>query len=198
MSDDSFHRFNRVDIPTSIWIISSWGKRSAVDAFFLVVAKWTPIVMMVVIILGMADQAGSQTSINLFRFSGLCSLVSAVVARLINEPISRYFVRSRPFEKLTFSPLLGHSGGRGFPSNHATGAFALSMSFVLIPDTFYLLLTLAVLLSVSRWYVGLHYFTDIVAGCLHGTTVAWIIVYLGWAYLPPILHVFALTVASYS
>lgn len=66
-----------------------------------------------------------------------------------------------------------------FPSGHATIAFAmallLSRKEPRAGGLFYLL---AILISFSRTYLGLHYPSDVIAGSLLGTLVSWLILRL--------------------
>ena len=82
--------------------------------------------------------------------------------------VLRFMKRLRPFERYAFLPLLGHERGHSFPSNHATGALALSVSMFSVPFYGHPLLLLAILLSIARVYTGLHHMTDVMAGVLHG------------------------------
>ena len=69
--------------------------------------------------------------------------------------------------------------GYGFPSGHATGSFSV------IPNLFkgygkskYLFLSLAILISFGRVYVGVHSLTDVLFGALIGFLVGKLFVYL--------------------
>lgn len=138
------------------------------------------------IVLGLALLFWSKT-----RRGGLDTLLSLAVSTAINNLIIKPLAaRPRPF--LTFEeleviikPLASYS----FPSGHAcasfAAAFALTHAFkgrggawAYIP---------AVLITVSRIYVGIHYPTDILAGAILGTASAWIVCRLSQKYItkPP-------------
>lgn len=111
------------------------------------------------------------------------AVVTAVVARIANEPVSRLVSRQRPFEQFAFGPLVWHDTGGGFPSNHATGAFALAVSMCFVPGYGECLIVLAILLTLSRMYSGLHYLSDVIAGALHGTFWAFVFGLVATAWL---------------
>ncbi|MDH4169788.1 MAG: phosphatase PAP2 family protein [Acidimicrobiia bacterium] len=66
--------------------------------------------------------------------------------------------------------------GWGFPSSHATVAFALATAVALVwprPSAWrYALVPVAVLAAVARMYYGVHFADDVAAGALLGTGVA--------------------------
>ncbi|MCL6631531.1 MAG: phosphatase PAP2 family protein [Alicyclobacillus herbarius] len=162
-----------------VWCIRRlWGKSLSLDGFMVTVARWTPFVM-VGLIAATVVLAFTQPQFHAV-LHGFSAIAAAAAARFINEPITRAFCRPRPFEQMSFFPLVSHERGGSYPSNHATGAFALAVSMLAVPGIGWILLVLAALLSVSRVYVGLHYPSDIVGGVLHGTAVALLISwYLG-------------------
>ena len=74
-----------------------------------------------------------------------------------------------------------------FPSGHASGAFALAVSFgLLVPRVRIPALVLAALIGLSRIWLGVHYLSDVIAGALLGTAVALAAHYLslGLASMP--------------
>jgi undecaprenyl-diphosphatase len=166
------------ELKVAEWISERWKQCPTCNASMIVIAKWTPIVMLGLIVLAAARFGLSDHVSNDPVLSAGGAVLAAVLARLVNEPISVAVKRPRPFELLGITPLLGHDRGDGFPSNHATGAFALAVSMSGVPGYSCLLYFLAVLLCVSRLYTGLHFPTDIVAGALHGSFIACVLLWL--------------------
>ncbi len=97
--------------------------------------------------------------------------ISDQISSLVVKPM---FDRLRPCHTLEHVRLLvGCGGGKSFTSSHATNNFALAM----LMSHFYpvarpWLFLWAVLVSYSRVYVGVHYFSDILGGAVLGTLIA--------------------------
>jgi undecaprenyl-diphosphatase len=92
---------------------------------------------------------------------------------LVATALKPVFDRPRPFERLTEAdPLLGATVGASMPSGHAAtsaaGAIALA---VLVRRAVPALVALALLITFSRAYVGVHYPFDLVAGAALGAAV---------------------------
>lgn len=159
-----------------------WPTHMWFNAWMTVAARWTPILMMGSIALIVVGFFPGTASPRCLHASAFAAIVAAIVGRLVNEPLSRWVRRPRPFESLQVLPLISHKGGDAFPSNHTTGAFALAFGCSHIPGYFEVLLALAILLSTARVYTGLHHLSDVIAGALHGSLLgsiaAWIAVVL--------------------
>jgi undecaprenyl-diphosphatase len=149
-----------------------WDVSPTLNALMVTLAQWTPVVMTGLIALAATGFATPAGSLRWTMTHGLLSVCSAIVARVLNEPVSVQVARPRPFEVLGFASLTEHSRGNGFPSNHATGAFALAVGMAGVPHYFPILFALALLLASARVYTGLHFVTDVAAGALHGTAVS--------------------------
>jgi undecaprenyl-diphosphatase len=92
--------------------------------------------------------------------------IAAVLARIVNRP--RPFV-SHP----QIHAFLAHAPDPGFPSDHATAAFAIAAVLLLRLGRWALpVLVAAAALAVSRVLVGVHYPDDVLAGALLGTAAA--------------------------
>ena len=84
--------------------------------------------------------------------------------------------RSRPFTRVTQARIVGYrAGGRSFPSGHSSQAFFMA---TLIARHFhasvwavFLLYAIALLVGITRMYVGAHYPRDVLAGAILGS--AW-------------------------
>ena len=76
----------------------------------------------------------------------------------------------RPYELYGFYEKKPHrTKGKGFPSRHAFSAFAIAVAMLPYHATFaFLLLGVALALSVCRYLLGIHFPRDLVAGGLIG------------------------------
>lgn len=133
----------------------------------MVCALWTPVVMLALITAAAWGWGVSPDRVALAHRHGWLAVAAAVLVRVLQEPLSRWWDRPRPFEA-GYAPLLAHGRGGSFPSNHAAGAFALASAFAGVPGYGPVLWVLAGWLALARVYCGLHHPVDVVAGALHG------------------------------
>jgi undecaprenyl-diphosphatase len=99
--------------------------------------------------------------------AGLALAVAQVVARLVDRP--------RPFvaDPGAIHVFVHHAADPGFPSDHATAAFAIAVALLLRQRTWgAIVLVFASVLALGRVAVGVHYPSDVLAGALLGTLVA--------------------------
>jgi undecaprenyl-diphosphatase len=111
------------------------------------------------------------------RIGAVLATAAGGVALLLVQPISNAVDRARPFVAHPHSELLiSHSRDPGFPSDHATGAFAMAMALWFYDRTIgALAFVLAAIVAFARVYVGVHYPSDVVGGALIGMAVALIL-----------------------
>ncbi|MBI1907881.1 phosphatase PAP2 family protein [Candidatus Uhrbacteria bacterium] len=90
--------------------------------------------------------------------------------------------RPRPFERSAQEPLIRMTFKTpSFPSGHATVSFAIaSTMYFFNAELFLWFLAAAVLVSLSRVAVGVHYLSDILVGALIGSMVPWGLLYLAF------------------
>ncbi|MFU1798360.1 phosphatase PAP2 family protein [Paenibacillus azoreducens] len=106
--------------------------------------------------------------------SGAQAAVTLAVSHIPVAAAKKLYPRLRPYLALpgtrTFrNPLKDHS----FPSGHTTAAFSLAIPLILgHPEWICLFLPLALIVGMSRIYLGLHYPSDVLAGAVIGTSVA--------------------------
>ncbi|RKD22725.1 hypothetical protein BEP19_10760 [Ammoniphilus oxalaticus] len=102
---------------------------------------------------------------------------------LINFIIRKVYVHPRPFVNHEVQLLIDHAANNSFPSNHTSGAFALSIAVFLFHRKLgSFLLLLAVFTGFSRIFVGHHYPFDILASILIASTVG-ALVYMSRTFL---------------
>lgn len=109
------------------------------------------------------------------RRAAVAATASAGLALLIAQPIAHAIDRTRPFvaHPAQSHLLIGRSTDPSFPSDHATGAFAIAMAVWLYDRRFgAVFLALAAVVSIARVYVGTHYPGDVIGGAILGSAVA--------------------------
>jgi undecaprenyl-diphosphatase len=109
------------------------------------------------------------------RCGAVTATAAAGIALLINQPIANAVARTRPYVAHSHHAhlLIARSHDPSFPSDHATGAFALAAAIFFYDRVVGgALLALAALLAFSRVYVGTHYPGDVVGGAAVGIAVA--------------------------
>lgn len=112
------------------------------------------------------------------RRAGIISIFSMLMLLIINNLILKNLVaRTRPYDVIdTLIPLVKKPTDFSFPSGHAGCAFAAAGVFVRnLPKRAGIpLLILAILISLSRLYVGVHYPTDVLAGLIIGLALSYL------------------------
>ena len=110
------------------------------------------------------------------RRTGAVVATSAAAAALaLNQPLGHLIDRVRPYVEhpAQVHLLIARSRNPSFPSDHATGAFALAFGIWLYDRAIgTVLLVLAAAMGIARVFVGTHYPSDVVAGALMGAAVA--------------------------
>lgn len=113
-------------------------------------------------------------------------LVSDFFSSILKELIQRV----RPCAGLeNIRLLVGCSGSYSFPSSHGTNIFAAMVWLSLHYRRFIpLFLTVALIISYSRVYVGVHYPLDVIGGACFGTSIAFLFVLAEERFLPSLIH----------
>jgi undecaprenyl-diphosphatase len=119
-----------------------------------------------------------------WRRAAVLALGAAGLALAIAHVAGILWDRPRPFVAHNAHSFLSHAADSSFPSDHATAAFAIAVAiFAYHRRTGLVLLFAAVVLSVARVALGVHYPSDILAGALLGTLSA---LALTWLVVPRI------------
>jgi undecaprenyl-diphosphatase len=102
--------------------------------------------------------------------AGFSALLALGIAHIIVE----IWARPRPYVAHPGTHLfIAPSGDPSFPSDHATAAFAIAVALLLRHrKAGWIALAMAVVLSVARVAVGIHYPGDVLAGAAVGTVAA--------------------------
>lgn len=94
-----------------------------------------------------------------------------------NQVILLFVQRIRPYDAHVTHLVTSRSGDFSFPSDHATAGFAIAVAFLLhgLRGRGLVFLAAAVLLALSRVYVGTHYVSDVLGGGMTGLFAAAVI-----------------------
>jgi undecaprenyl-diphosphatase len=100
-------------------------------------------------------------------------LLALSMTDLVIKPL---VARARPFETAVATRVIDRRPlTYSFPSGHAAGSFAAAMTITrLWPAGRVAIWVLAILVSLSRIYVGVHYPLDVIGGAILGLASAWI------------------------
>ncbi|MHB9019676.1 MAG: phosphatase PAP2 family protein [Minisyncoccota bacterium] len=151
------------------------GQSRLLDLFAIFFADYLPYLLILIALVIIFSAKKYKDRIYNLAFVSLVLLISNGI---FTETIRFFFFRKRPFVELDFIPLIEKSASEAaFPSGHTSFFFALAFAIYFLGEKRWsLMLSLAALLmGVSRVYVGVHWPLDIVSGILVAFISAYIV-----------------------
>lgn len=122
------------------------------------------------------------TAIPKTRKVGIVCLCSMAVTFIVcNLGMKNIVARTRPYEVIDgLQRLVAAETSYSFPSGHSSSAFACAVViFKEMPKKFGIpALSFAIIIALSRLYVGVHYPSDVLSGVLLGTILALLTCYV--------------------
>lgn len=116
------------------------------------------------------------------RKAGITSSVSIALGALCTNVCLKNLVqRTRPYVvNENLNVLIDFPSDYSFPSGHTCASFAVAtVIFCLLPRKYGVpAIIFASLIAISRMYVGVHYFTDILGGLIVGVSAALLAIYI--------------------
>lgn len=108
------------------------------------------------------------------RHAAICAGLSFLAGLAINQAILLFVHRLRPYDAGVSHLLIARSADWSFPSDHATASMSVAASFVIqkIRRGALALCLMAVLVCLSRVYLGTHYMSDVLGGAATGIVAA--------------------------
>lgn len=108
------------------------------------------------------------------RFIGLEALTAITISQVIVHSLKRILSRERPYKIIEQLNTYGiNLKDYSFPSGHTTATFSIATTIALnIPKLSILVFSIAIIVGISRIYLGVHYPTDVAAGIFLGISTA--------------------------
>ena len=159
---------NELDLTLTVWINSLAGSVPILDGIMILVTGFGVPVMVLAVVLHWWGREDRRH----IRFVAVQAGLSFGLGLAINQGVLLFVHRIRPYDVGATHLLVPPSLDWSFPSDHATATFAIVLAFAAqgVPLRTMALFGAAVLVCLSRVYVGLHYASDIVGGV--GTAAA--------------------------
>ncbi len=109
------------------------------------------------------------------RLAVIFSLITvALCDQLVSTLLKPLLARPRPCHEMEVRLLVGCGAGFSMPSSHAANLFGQAFFFRKVaPFSAKYLIPLAIIVALSRVFVGVHYPADILVGAAIGTVVGW-------------------------
>ncbi|KHD86491.1 undecaprenyl-diphosphatase [Heyndrickxia ginsengihumi] len=136
------------------------------------------------IVLLIAWLAGKSQLKSIVLYAG----ITGIVGLLLNVLIGSLYYEPRPFVTYHIHILLPHAKDDSFPSDHATGTFAIAFALWLRNRKLgSVMIGCAILTGISRVYVGHHYPMDVAASIVIALVVS-IAIYKVERYVDPLVR----------
>ncbi|MCL4310608.1 MAG: undecaprenyl-diphosphatase [Actinomycetota bacterium] len=149
------------------------GKSGILDSIMIDLAKYGVLLMALPLLYMWFRRDDSAKKV------ALLSLLSMGIALLINQIIGHIYFRQRPFAVHDVTLLLSKSTDPSFPSDHSAFVFGIAwLLWMKDRKIGYFSLGIALLVGISRIFVGTHYPGDILGGAVIGFFTSLAIWYL--------------------
>ncbi len=175
----------QLDVDVLVWINHSF-KGNRMDAVMLFCSHkftWIPWYALLLFLLYKSNP--KRIWVNLILIACCIALADQLASGLLKPLVARLRPCNNPEVSMQLLLIKDVCGGSyGFVSSHAANVFALFFFFLLknvfqsVKTMVYILLTWAVIVSLSRVYLGVHYPGDVLCGALVGILATTVIVWL--------------------
>lgn len=159
-----------MDVAITQWINSFAGQNPLFDPTMIAITKvGVPFIVLMVVL-----QWWSWVDRQHVRHVAICAGLAFLLGLAINQGVLLFIHRVRPYDAGMSHLLIAKSADWSFPSDHATASMSVAMTFALqkLPRRTLAFFAMAILVCLSRVYVGTHYLSDVLGGAATGIVAA--------------------------
>ncbi|CAM4235205.1 undecaprenyl-diphosphatase [Bacillus paramycoides] len=143
------------------WINNFAGSSKLLDTLMIAITNSVPYVAILFMLILWFNNGKKENAIRK-QYTVLYTTLSVSIALLVNVLIHVVYYHPRPFITHHVNQLVPHAADSSFVSDHSVLVFSIAFAFILRGEKLkYIALIWAILVGVSRMYVGVHYPLDI-------------------------------------
>jgi undecaprenyl-diphosphatase len=148
------------------WINGLAGHSAFLDKTMIVITDSVPYIAIVFMLSLWFSRANRETAIAK-QYTVFYTVLSVLLALVLNAIIHLVYYHPRPFVTHHVHKLVPHAADSSFVSDHAVLVFSIAFTIFLRGDAWKnVALIWAVIVGVSRIYVGVHYPADVIGGAM--------------------------------
>lgn len=160
----------QIDAAATAWMNTWAGQAPAIDLVMIAISTaGVPLLVLAVVSQWWLPHADPAV-----RHVLIAAGLSFLVGLGINQIILLFVQRARPYEAHVTHLIIDRTVDFSFPSDHATASFAIAAAFLVhgLSRRGLFFLAAAMLIGLSRVYLGTHYVSDILGGAATGFLAA--------------------------
>ncbi|OUB26301.1 undecaprenyl-diphosphatase [Bacillus thuringiensis serovar yunnanensis] len=144
------------------WFNGLAGSSILLDTLMIAITKSAAYVAVLFLLILWFNNGKKETAI-IKQYTVLYTTFSIVIVLLINVFVHAVYYHPRPFVTHNVHQLVPHVADSSFVSNHSILVFSIAFIFILRGEKLkYVALIWAILVGISRLYVGVHFPLDII------------------------------------
>ncbi|KFN01349.1 undecaprenyl-diphosphatase [Bacillus clarus] len=144
------------------WFNNFAGSSDILDKLMITITNSAPYVAILFMFILWFNNGKKEAAIRK-QYTVLYTTLSVSISLLINVLIHAVYYHPRPFVTHDVHQLVPHAADSSFVSDHSVLVFSIAFTFLLRGEKLkYIALVWAILVGISRMYVGVHYPADII------------------------------------